>query len=366
MTSESISLTATGATARGRKRKNIRPEAGGPPAKAAKEQDIERAERPRDLPAGWRVIASKEFADHVSSVRFVVLTLIMTLAAAAAVYSAAGGLKALAPTASGAKSLFLYLFFYQPQGTDIPTFVFFTALLAPVLGIAFGFDGVNGERSEGTLPRLVSQPIYRDDVINGKFVAGLAAISVIFIAVIAVVAAIGVVQLGIVPGIEDVVRLVIWIGLAVVYVGVWLAFALLCSVLFKRAATSALVAIAAWLVLTLFANLLVGVVAGVISPTGEESLQELIANESTKRNLSFISPSQLFTESTRAMLDPSLQTFDITAYLQLSSDDRALPSSLSLPQSALIVWPQLVGLIALSSGAFAVAYVAFMRQEVRA
>lgn len=365
MTSESISLTATGATARGRKRKNIRSESA-PPAKSSKAQPIERAARPKDLPAGWRVIASKEFADHVSSIRFLVLTLILTLAAAAAVYSAAGGLKALAPTASGAKSLFLYLFFYQPQGTDVPTFVFFTALLAPLLGIAFGFDGVNGERSEGTLPRLVSQPIHRDDVINGKFVAGLAAISVIFIAVIAVVAAIGVIQLGIVPGVEDVVRLVIWVGLAVVYVGLWLAFALLCSVLFKRAATSALVSIAAWLVLTLFANLLVGVVAGVISPTGENSLQELIANESTKRNLSFISPSQLFTESTRAMLDPSLQTFDVTAYLQLSTEDRALPSALSLPQSALIVWPQLVGLIALTSGAFAVAYVSFMRQEVRA
>ena len=41
--------------------------------------------------------------------------------------------------------------------------------------IAFGFDDISGERSEGTLPRLVSQPIYRDDVINGKFAAGLAA-----------------------------------------------------------------------------------------------------------------------------------------------------------------------------------------------
>jgi ABC-2 type transport system permease protein len=367
MTGESIALTATGATARGRKRKNIRAESGGPPTKPAKAQPVARAERPRDLPAGWRVIAAKEFADHVSSIRFVVLTLVLTLAAAAAVYSAAGGLRALAPSASGANSLFLYLFFYQPDGSQLPTFVFFTALLGPVLGIAFGFDGVNGERSEGTLPRLVSQPIHRDDVINGKFVAGLAAISVIFIAIIAVVAAIGIVQLGILPGVEEVVRLVIWIGLAVVYVGLWLAVALLCSVAFRRAATSALVSIAAWLVLTLFANLLVGIVAGVISPTNDQStLRELVANESTKRNLSFISPSQLFTEATRATLDPSLQTFDVFAYLQLRADDRALPSTLSLDQSMLVVWPQLVGLIALTSGAFAVAYVTFMRQEVRA
>jgi ABC-2 type transport system permease protein len=366
MTGQSISLTATGTTARGRKRKNIRSESGAPQGKPARAQSIERAERPKDLPAGWRVIAAKEFADHVSSVRFLVLTLILTLAAAAAVYSAAGGLKEFAATASNVKSLFLYLFFYQPDGSSIPTFVVFTALLAPLLGISFGFDGVNGERSEGTLPRLVSQPIHRDDVINGKFVAGLAAIAVIFIAVIAVVAAIGVIQLGIVPGVEEVVRLILWIGLAVVYVGLWLAFALLCSVMFRSAATSALVSIGIWLLLTLFLYFFVGVFADVISPKGDGSLQELIANDSTARNLSFISPSALFTESTRAMLDPSLQTFDVTAYLQLSTEERALPSVLSLPQSALIVWPQLVGLVALTSGAFAVAYVTFMRQEVRA
>lgn len=368
MTGQSVSPAATGATVRGRKRKNIRSEFAPPPRGPAKAQPTARAERPRDLPAGWRVIASKEFADHISSVRFLVLTLILTLAAAAAVYSAAGGIKALAPSASGADSLFLYLFFYSPEDAQLPTFVFFTALLGPVLGIAFGFDGVNGERSEGTLPRLVSQPIHRDDVINGKFVAGLATIAVIFIAVIAVVGAIGVLQLGVLPGIEDLVRLATWVGLAVVYVGLWLAAALLCSVVFRRAATSALVSIAAWLVLTLFVNLLVGVVAGVISPTGERSLQELIANDSTKRHLSFISPSALFTEATRATLDPTLQTFDRVTNFLLRNDpgSGALPSILSLDQSLLVVWPQFVALIALTSGAFALAYVSFMRQEVRA
>ena len=228
-------------------------------------------------------------------------------------------------------------------------------------------SGVNGERSEGTLPRLVSQPIHRDDVINGKFVAGLAAISVIFLAIVAIVGAIGVLQLGILPNIEQVIRLVIWIALAVAYVGLWLAVALLCSVVFKRAATSALVAIAAWLVLTIFANLLVGLVAGVISPLGDNTPAEQVANITTKRNLSLISPSQLFTESSQAILDPTRQTFDITTYLRVASEPEAYQVSvLSLEQSVLLIWPQFVGLIALTSGAFAVAYVSFMRQEVRA
>ena len=103
MTGQPISLAATGATARGRKRKNIRSESA-PPSQSAKAQPA-RAPRPADLPAGWRVIAAKEFADHVSSIRFLVLTLVLTLAAAASVYSAAGGLRTLASSASGVESL---------------------------------------------------------------------------------------------------------------------------------------------------------------------------------------------------------------------------------------------------------------------
>ena len=42
----------------------------------------------------------------------------------------------------------------------------FIALLGPIVGLALGFDAVNSERSNGTLNRLVSQPIYRDAIIG--------------------------------------------------------------------------------------------------------------------------------------------------------------------------------------------------------
>ena len=44
----------------------------------------------------------------------------------------------------------------------------------------------------------------------------------------------------------------------------------------------------------------------------------------------------------------------------------ALSGALSFGQSALLVWPHLVSMVALALLAFAVAYIAFMRQEVRA
>lgn len=350
----------TDAVAVRRRRRKARPD-GPSPAQTQALAEV------RGLPAGWRVIAAKEFADHVLSVRFLVLTIVLALAAAAAVYATAGAIREIAEDATEVPSLFLKLFTVAAPDSQIPPFVSFIAFLGPLLGIAFGFDGINGERSEGTLPRLVSQPIHRDDVINGKFVAGLSAIGVIFIAITGVVAAIGVLQLGILPQPEEVLRLMIWIIIAVAYVGLWLALALLCSVLLRRAATSALVAIAAWLVVTLFAALLTGLIAGVLAPAPTDATPgQQVAFLTMRENIARLSPSQLFSEATGAILDPSVQTFSIVSLIEVSSEQRAIPSTLSFMQSLLVIWPQFVALIALSAIAFAVAYVAFMRQEVRA
>lgn len=350
-------------TTRGRRRKRLRtPEA--PDQRPLRTRAVGDTEPP--LRAGWRIVASKELADQLTSVRFIVLTVILGLAAAAAVYSSATGIREVADAATGSSSLFLNLFTYRPEGSQIPNFIFFVTFLSPLLGIAFGFDGINAERSEGTLPRLVSQPIHRDDIINGKFAAGLAAIALIFTVITLLVAAVGVLQLGILPTAEEVLRLAVWVVLAVFYVGLWLALALLCSVVFRRAATSALVAIAVWLVLTLFASLLVGVVAGFLAPVADGTAAQQIANASMQQNLARLSPTQLFTEATRALLDPRVQTFDIAALIQVENEQRAIPSLLSFDQSLLVVWPQFVALIAATAVMFALAYVAFMRQEVRA
>jgi ABC-2 type transport system permease protein len=365
MTGQTDSLPLERPASRGRRRKRVY--SPGTPDSRPVQPTARATDTEPPLRAGWRIVAAKELADHLTSVRFIVLTVILGLAAAAAVYSAAGGIRDLASAASGTPSLFLNLFTFRPEGSQIPNFIFFVTFLAPLLGIAFGFDAVNGERSEGTLPRLVSQPIHRDDIINGKFVAGLAAIAIIFIIITSLVAAVGVLLLGILPSAEEVLRLMVWMVLAIAYVGLWLALALACSIVFRRAATSALVAIAIWLMLTLFASLLVGIFAGFLSPVGQDATSaEQIANATMQQNLARLSPTQLFTEATRALLDPGVQTFDIAALVQINAEQRAIPTLLSFEQSLLVIWPQFVALIAAMVVIFALAYIAFMRQEVRA
>lgn len=311
---------------------------------------------------GWMVIARKEFADHILSVRFVALLVILSLVAVGTVYSAADALREVAPIANQASSLFLKLFTVQADPIPL-SFLAFFGFLAPILGIAYGFDAVNGERSQGTLPRLVSQPIHRDDVINGKFVAGLGVVGLTLVIVTAVVSGLGIVMLGITPTSAEVVRILVWLFVAILFVGVWLAFATLCSVLVRRASTSALIAIALWLVLALFGTLLAQLAADIISPVSAANPESAITNVETELALSRLSPITLFEEASSALLNPEVRTLGLVTLAQL---DGAIVSELTVAQSLLLVWAQVVGLVAATVVIFAAAYVAFLRQEVRA
>jgi ABC-2 type transport system permease protein len=312
--------------------------------------------------AGWRIVARKEFADHVRSVRFVILLALVSLAGVAAVHSASGPIRDAADTATQTPSVFLLLFTLSPE--RVPAFHEFLGILGPLLGIAFGFDAINGERAQGTLPRLVSQPIHRDEIVNGKFAAGISAIALALASVIALVSAYGAIRLGIGPTDGDLVRIFAFYAVAVVYIALWLALSLLLSVVSRRAATAALAAIAIWLVLTLFAGLIAEVVADSFRDVpADATTEQVLANARLELNVRRLSPDQLYKEATGVLLSPARQS---TGILVLEQSDLALPSTLSLEQSLILAWWQLISLVAATVMLFAAAYITFMRQEVRA
>lgn len=314
---------------------------------------------------GWRKVARKEFADHLLSLRFTILVLIMGLSAIVAVYAASGGIRDAASSASDVPALFLKLFTVRIENKNIPSFVTMVGLLGPLLGIMFGFDAINGERTQGTLPRLLSQPIYRDDVINGKFVAGLSVIGIILTTLALLVSGVGLFRIGVAPTARELGRLIAWLVVSLFYVGFWLALATLFSVWLRRSSTSALACIAAWLISTIFAGLVVGILADSIAPVpvDQPTLEEQLHHAKVQQNLNRVVPGGLYQDATLALLQPELRSLGIVFDVQL---DRSLPTQLSLDQSVLIVWPQLTALIAMTVLCFAGAYVLFMRQEIRA
>jgi ABC-2 type transport system permease protein len=327
----------------------------------------------RSVPqSGWLVVAAKELADHVLSVRFFVLLIVLGLAAGIPLFLATERIHELASQVSGAQAVFLALFIIGPQdvsifGLDVSV-QGFIGLAAPLLGIAFAFDAVNGERAQGTLPRLVAQPIHRDDVINGKFVASLAAITMVLLSVVLLISGFGLLRLGIVPAWSEVLRLIVWFVVTIAYVAVWLAFGLLLSVIVHRAATAALIGFGVWMAIAMFGRFLLSLVLGAIAPvTDSTAIDRALGLYQLHAFVLRLLPTTLYSEASSVLLNPSLTGTNTPATLgQLTQAQQQIPTLLSLDQSLLLVWPHVVALVALTVICFAIGYIQFMRQEVRA
>jgi len=339
------------------------------PAPSPAVTDETATERRPSMRGGWMLVGAKEFGDHLLSVRFIVLFLILALAAAVPLYFVSGDIRTAASGANSFPALFIGLFWFTPQVNDqitLPSVVGFLALVGPLLGLAFAFDAINGERAEGTLPRLLSQPIHRDDVINGKFAAGLAVISMVLIVMVAAVAAFALIRLGIIPKASEILRVILWLMLTFVYVSLWLAFGMLLSVVVRRAATSALIGFGAWLLLTFFGSLIVSLLGGIFTSTASTAEQQL-SNIGVQETLSRLLPDTLYREASLVLLNPQVTTVSTPATIAgYAQAQQRIPSLLSLDQSFILIWPQVVALVALTTACFALAYVLFMRQEVRA
>ena len=257
--------------------------------------------------AGWMVVGRKEFGDHLLSARFTVLVVVLGLAAAIPLYFAAAAIRDVASSVTDSQAVFVALFWLAPEVSDgfaLPSVVGFMAYVAPLLGLAFAFDAINGERADGTLPRLLSQPIHRDDVVNGKFFAGLAIIGLVLVAVVGAIAAFGLIRLGLVPAPAEVLRIVLWVIVTFIYVSLWLAFGMLLSVVVRRAATSALIGFGVWMLLTVFGGLIVSLIGGVLAPLSG-TVEEQLSNNALRETITRLLPDTLYREASPRPAQPA-------------------------------------------------------------
>jgi ABC-2 type transport system permease protein len=187
-------------------------------------------------------------------------------------------------------------------------------------------------------------------------------------ALVVFIAALGIVRLGIIPGPEELARVVLWLGATILYGSFWLAFGLLLSVILRSPATAALVGFGSWLGITLFGQFLLPLLAGVLFPATTTTLAGYAyASQQAQEVFLRISPAILYQDIARAIVNPTVTTvIDYSNIGQAISDQERLPTLLSVDQSVLLVWPQLVLLLAMTVAMFALAYVLFLRQEVRA
>jgi ABC-2 type transport system permease protein len=292
--------------------------------------------------------------------------LLTVLFAAVPLYGAIGQL-----SVTTGEDRFILLKLFNPGGQDLSLVLMLTFVL-PLVAIGLGFDAINGEHNRRTLSRILAQPIYRDALLVGKFCAGLTVLALNLLCLWLLVVGLELFWVGIPPSLEEFARSLIFVLIATVYAGVWLAMAMLLSVLFRSPATAALLSLGVWLFMTLLWPMVARVLAATIAPP--RLLVDLLTGrllpdpvtEGWEQTLARMTPNQLFHDSVSAILSPTTRSLgpvlDQLRQLQGAIGSAPLP----LQESLLIAWPLVVGLIASAIVLFVATYVVFQRQEVRA
>lgn len=311
----------------------------------------------------FRVIVRKEVGDHIRSWRFIVMLLLILFTFAGAMYVSLSNIRQAVANSGDPDHLFVYLKLLTTSDNSLPTFHIFISFLGPLLGIALGFDAVNAERSNGTLIRLVAQPVYRDNLLLAKFYGALLVVGVLFLSLVMLMIGGGLLFTGVPIELAECLRVMAFVVLSVVYVAFWLSLSICLSVLFRYAATSALTAIGIWLFFTVFYQIIVNMIMRSIVPDAAYLPEEsVISFNNLFLSLMRIAPSQLYTDAATTLLMPSVRSLGPLTMEQMAG---VIPAPLPFRESLMIVWPQLTGLIAATTACFALSYWLFMRKEIR-
>jgi len=165
--------------------------------------------------SGMFTIAEKEFFDHIRSRKFL---LIFSIFLVIAIIGMIGGISeynqniksynervsvissSVIPDYIGEKPSVMTVFL------TVSTYLVF---LGAILGIAMGFDLITKEKESKSLKILLSHPIYRDEVINGKALGGIAALC-IALAIVLLISFATLLIYGIVPEANELVLIAVF------------------------------------------------------------------------------------------------------------------------------------------------------------
>jgi ABC-2 type transport system permease protein len=320
-----------------------------------------------------KAIIRKELADHFSSTRFLIIVSLLFMISFLGAHLASQGIREVLKV-GGHEYLAgrVFLMIFTATGGFFPVTVFL-ALFGPLMGLVLGFDAINRERAQGTLSKILSQPIYRDELILGKYLAGLITVAITLSALLILLAALGLIGAGVTPTPEEGLRLLGFWFLSLVYVGFWLGLAIVFSIIFRSVATSALASAALWIMIAFFLPVLGQALAQVVTPTLDAqrpTYQELADRDLVNQVVSKVSPTGLFSQASQVLLDPTNRGSSQAFQMAVSSRVNRLllnhfQGGLSLGQSLALMVPELLILFGFTLATFIAAYLTFVRQEVR-
>ncbi|PVX23293.1 MAG: hypothetical protein CW691_11065 [Candidatus Bathyarchaeum sp.] len=338
-------------------------------------------------------VCRKELSDHLGSRRYLLLFALIVVLSVLSAYTGADYIRDN-PNVS-------FTNIFSGSMNNSFSFIYLMVLFGPIIGLALGFDAINRERTRGSLSVVLSQPIFRDSILNGKFLAGIAALSLLTISTVGIITGIAIPLLGFGPGVDEIIRIGSFTLLTILYLSIWLAVGLLFSTITKNTTTSILASISTWLLFSILMTVIATMVANAVipvelpggfqamtrtvNPSPDGANGELGAFNQTMRftqNATIFDQTQLEdymeTQEANADLELAIQSISPTYLYEEASQSllgvteggfgaggnpfQALDTSQSVSSS----WPQVTVLAVVLIACFASSYMLFLRQEIRA
>lgn len=282
------------------------------------------------------------------------------------------------------------------------------SLVGMALAVAVGFDLISKEKEEGSLKSLLSHPIFRDSVINGKALAAIALLTVAIAATFLLIIAIMLFN-GIVPTGDDLARVLAFSGTTLLYCIVFLGISIMVSTLVKNSTMSILCILGIFLIAYSLPSVSYNISSIIIGPSPQwpqgPGYISVMPNETVTidgRTITFEEAQRINQENQEQnqilqweaqnasnayykrnqditgvinVLSPVGDYQDLSSVIinnqkpydpaQTSSNGIWKQEEVSLWESLGYKWGSLVSLIVMAIAAFAVSYVAFMRTDVR-
>lgn len=331
-------------------------------------------------------VAQKEFTDHLTSRKYLVILALLLMFALlgmhqgidqyqqsiesynqqlqAAEDSAAPGMMPKRPS--------ILFIFMQLVSSLVP--------FGGMLAIATGFDLISKEKETRSLKTLLSHPVYRDEVINGKALGGVAALGIALVSAFVLTFAVLLV-FSIVPTVDEIAGIGFLALASFMYLLAFFALALALSVVTKESGHAMVYGLALFFALAymlpMFGTTLGGMVAGdppqypefPTSKTDGEGAIHIPDNAAvvnayeeeyrryTEEMETYQSRRQFVTDTVN-LFSPMMNYYAIATTI----DDI---SGMTSEDEGSQIWESLAALIVFPSIFFATAYVKFMRMDIR-
>jgi len=365
-------------------------------------------------------VARKEFSDHITSRRFVIILGLLLVISAIGMHSGIGNYN------DRLESYNQQLQHMQEVAVDGPyagwmpekpsIMLIFNAMmsymttLGAVLAIAIGFDLVSKEKETRSLKSLLAHPVYRDEIINGKAVGGIAALGFAMALALAISLAM-LLLFSIVPTLEEFVAILLFGVISLGFLLAYFAIALTMSTVSRESGNALIYTLVIFFAVSTLLPVLGAMAGDALAGDMPEPPQTAPMPTPLGRTVTGTASGGYFTTSVSQSVvhrvsegpDPEWQQYeeDVKAYTEkrmfindvtnllspqtnyykaamavtnpriaamMSSPYSSPPMSQETPglaEALSTVWMNIAALIVFPSVFFAAAYIKFMRMDIR-